>query len=221
MISLYLPGHSGLHRLPAGVKLLGLALISVGLYPIQNPLGLVPAVVLVALAYHSLGTGGLARMWIIKPLLPLFLMIFAVQWWTQSFASALVLLQRMLVLILLANLITLTTRMDAMMDAVLPLLSPLRWIGFRTERIAFAVALLVRFVPVLMAVMLNLLEAWKARGGGRAVWQLAIPMMINAIRLSDHVAEALAARGGISHLPARAKPSQNPQTQTAKMRKTQ
>lgn len=197
MISLYFPGHSRLHRLPAGIKLSGLAVISIGLYPIQSPLWLLPAVLLVIFAYHSLGTGGLARMLIIKPLLPLFVLIFAVQWWTQNLASALVLLQRMLVLILLANLITLTTRMDAMMDAVLPLLSPLRWLGIRTERIAFAVALLVRFVPVLMAVMLNLLEAWKARGGGRAVWQLAIPMMINAIRLSDHVAEALAARGGI------------------------
>lgn len=198
MISLYFPGRSPLHRCPAGVKLAGLALISIGLYPIQTPLWLFPAVLLVVLAYRSLGTGGLARMLIVKPLVPLFVLIFAVQWWTQGLASALVLLQRMLVLILLANLITLTTRMDAMMDAVLPLLSPLRWLGVRTERIAFAVALLVRFVPVLMAVMLNLLEAWKARGGGRAVWRLAIPMMINAIRLSDHVAEALAARGGVS-----------------------
>ncbi|MCH8531523.1 MAG: energy-coupling factor transporter transmembrane protein EcfT [Saccharospirillum sp.] len=207
MISLYFPGHSRLHCLPAGIKLSGLAVISIGLYPIQNPLWLLPAVLLVILAYYSLGTGGLARMLITKPLLPLFVLIFAVQWWTQNLASALVLLQRMLVLILLANLITLTTRMDAMMDAVLPLLSPLRWLGIRTERIAFAVALLVRFVPVLMAVMLNLLEAWKARGGGRAVWQLAIPMMINAIRLSDHVAEALAARGGIRSHSVDASPS--------------
>lgn len=199
MISLYFPGHSHLHRFPAGIKLSGLAIISIGLYPIQNPWWLLPALLLVFVAYHSLGTGGLARLWIIKPLLPLFVLIFAVQWWTQNVASALVLLQRMLVLIWLANLITLTTRMDAMMDAVLPILTPLRWLGIRTERIAFAVTLLVRFVPVLMAVMLNLLEAWKARGGGRAVWQLAIPMMINAIRLSDHVAEALAARGGISN----------------------
>lgn len=209
MISLYVYRDSPLHRLPAGVKLIGLALTSVVLYPVQQSLWLVPVLALALAGYLSLGPGGPARLRVVKPLLPMFALIFAVQWWTQDLNAALTLLLRMLVLILLANLVTLTTRMDAMMDAVMPLLRPLRWVGVDPSRIAFAVALLVRFVPVLMAVMLNLIEAWKARGGGRQLWRLAIPMMINAIRLSDHVSEALAARGGI-HTHETGSSSSNP-----------
>jgi biotin transport system permease protein len=155
---------------------------------------------LVMLAYRSLGDHGWSRLWVIKPLIPMFILIFAVQTWSQSISAATLMLLRMLTLIWLANLVTLTTRMDAMMDAVMPALSPLRLVGVAPHRIAFTVALFVRFVPVLMAVLNSLLEAWKSRGGGRAVWRLAIPMLINAIRMSDHVSEALAARGGI-HLP--------------------
>lgn len=197
MISLYVQRDTWLHRLPAGIKLIGLAAVSVALYPVSVAGWLVPCLVAVVAAYASLGAGGLSRLWIVKPLIPMFVLIVGVQWWTQSLNDALVMLQRMLVVIWLANLVTLTTKMDAMMNAVMPLLTPLKWVRVDPARVAFAVALLVRFVPVLMAVMLNLMEAWKARGGGRQVWRLAIPMMINAIRLSDHVSEALAARGGI------------------------
>lgn len=197
MISLYLARRTWLHALPAGVKLLALACLSVALYPVGNALWLVPVVLAVMAAYASLGPGGFGRLGIVKPLVPMFVLIVGLQWWTQSLNAALVLLQRMLILIWLANLVTLTTRMESMMAAVMPLLWPLRWLKMDPARVAFAVALLVRFVPVLMAVMLNLLEAWKARGGGRQVWRLAIPMMINAIRMSDHVSEALAARGGV------------------------
>ncbi len=197
MISLYLARRTWLHALPAGAKLLALACLSVALYPVGEAVWLVPVVLAVIAAYASLGPGGLGRLGIVKPLVPMFVLIVGLQWWTQSLNAALVLLQRMLILIWLANLVTLTTRMESMMAAVMPLLRPLRWLKMDPARVAFAVALLVRFVPVLMAVMLNLLEAWKARGGGRQVWRLAIPMMINAIRMSDHVSEALAARGGV------------------------
>lgn len=190
-------GRSPLHRLPAGVKLAGLMAISMALYPVDQPLWLLPVLLLSVAGYASLGPGGLQRLTLVKPVLPFLLLILAFQTWTQGWADGLVMLQRILIMVLLANLVTLTTPMDAMMAAVMPLLRPLRWIGVAPHRIAFAVALLVRFVPVLMALTASLLEAWRARGGGRRQWRLAVPLLINAIRLSDHVAEALAARGGI------------------------
>lgn len=190
-------GRSPLHRLPAGVKLAGLMAISMALYPVDQPLWLLPVLLLSVAGYASLGPGGLQRLTLVKPVLPFLLLILAFQTWTQGWADGLVMLQRILIMVLLANLVTLTTPMDAMMAAAMPLLRPLRWIGVAPHRIAFAVALLVRFVPVLMALTASLLEAWRARGGGRRQWRLAVPLLINAIRLSDHVAEALAARGGI------------------------
>ncbi|PTY37200.1 hypothetical protein BGP77_08010 [Saccharospirillum sp. MSK14-1] len=197
MISLYMAGRSPLHRLPAGVKLAALMAISIALYPVDQPLWLLPVLLLTIAGYATLGPGGLQRLTLVKPVLPFLLLILVFQTWTQGWAAGLVMLQRILVMVLLANLVTLTTSMDAMMAAVMPLLRPLRWVGVAPHRIAFAVALLVRFVPVLMALTASLLEAWRARGGGRRQWRLAVPLLINAIRLSDHVAEALAARGGI------------------------
>ncbi|KGK41117.1 hypothetical protein LH51_17170 [Nitrincola sp. A-D6] len=198
MISLYLAQKSWLHRLPAGVKLLSLAAISLLLYPVEQPLVLLLVLMATLLAYVSQGRAALHQLLALKVLLPLFALIFLLQWWSIGFAAAAVLIMRMLTLILLANLITLTTRMDDMMDAVMPLFAPLRLLGVDTRRIAFAVTLLIRFIPVLMAVVSHLMDAWKARGGGRKLWRLAIPLTIQSIRLSDNVAEALAARGGIS-----------------------
>jgi biotin transport system permease protein len=198
MISLYLAQKSWLHRLPAGVKLLSLAAISLLLYPVEQPAILLGVLTITLLAYASLDKAALQQLLALKALLPLFSLIFLLQWWSVGFAAAAVLVMRMLTLILLANLITLTTRMDDMMDAVMPLFAPLRLLGVDTRRIAFAVTLLIRFIPVLMAVVSHLLDAWKARGGGRKLWRLAIPLTIQSIRLSDNVAEALAARGGIS-----------------------
>lgn len=197
MISLYLARQSWLHRWPAGAKLLCLAGISIGLYFVTWPwlMGLALAGTLGL--YASLGKTALHQLKVLRPLLFLFAAMFAVQWWTVGLIDSLVLVLRMSTLVLLANLITLTTRMDAMMTAVTPALYPLRWVGVSPERIGFAVALLIRFVPVLMATLHDLRESWRARGGGKALWRLAIPMTIQAIRLSDRVADALAARGGI------------------------
>ena len=198
MISLYLSRQSWLHRWPAGVKLGSLALISIALYFVGNPLFMALSLAGVLGIYATLGAQALRQLTLLRPLLFLFAAMFLVQWWTVGLSAGLVLVLRMATLVLLANLVTLTTRMDAMMTAVTPILRPLHWVGVDPKRIAFAVALLIRFIPVLMATLHNLREAWRARGGGRQVWRLAIPMTIQAIRLSDHVAEALAARGGIS-----------------------
>lgn len=197
MISLYLAQQGWLHRWPAGLKLLALAAISIGLYFVARPALMGASLAAVLGLYASLGRPALRQLVLLRPLLLLFAVMFLVQWWSVGLAAGLTLVLRMSTLILLANLVTMTTRMDAMMAAIAPLLAPLRLIRIEPARIAFAVALVIRFVPVLLAQLHNLREAWATRGGGRQLWRLAIPMTIQSIRLSDHVAEALAARGGI------------------------
>ena len=201
MISLYLAQPSWLHRMSAGAKLLGLMLLSLALFPVTYLSVMVLMCVFTLGLYVSVGKPAVQQLNLLKPLVPLFLLIFLMQSWSVGWQSASVLLLRMLILILLANLITLTTRMDDMMRAIAPLFTPLKLFNIDPKRIAFAVTLLIRFVPVLMAVIQHLMEAWRARGGKRQVWKLAIPLTIQSIRLSDHVAEALAARGGISAPP--------------------
>ncbi len=200
MMSLYLAQISWLHRLPAGLKLTCLAITTVMLYPVKDMWVITAAVAITLGIYASLGRSGLAQLKLLKPLLWMMLAIFALQYWTMGLTEAWILLGRMLVLILLANAISMTTRMDEMNAVFQFLLTPLRCLGVQTQRIAFALSLLIRFVPVLVSFMHALLAAWRARGGQRRYWQIIAPLVVQALRMSDQVAEAVAARGGIPNI---------------------
>lgn len=198
LLTIYLPGNSWLHRLPAGLKLLGLAVFSTAIYQVTDLTLLAGLTLAVMMMFFSFGWSGWRYMAVIRPLVPLFALLFGLQWWSISLPAAFVLLCRMVMLIWMAHMLTLTTPMQQMMDAITPVLSPLKLIGFKPERLAFAVVLLIRFVPVLMALVSQLQDAWQARAGGRNRWRLVVPVLINAIRMSDQVADSLSARGGIS-----------------------
>jgi biotin transport system permease protein len=101
----------------------------------------------------------------------------------------------------LANLVTMTTRLDDRTDVVLRLLSPLGRLGIRTAPIGFAMALVIRFTPVLFAKAGTLVDAWRARSPRRPGWQILMPITLLAIDDAEHVAEALRARGGLDTEP--------------------
>lgn len=196
MISLYLPERTWLHGIPAGWKLIALALISLTVAPFDNlPLmaGLVAAVLAL---YVSLGRAALAQIALLRPLWPLFLILLALHWWRGDVLLGAVVILRILAMVLLANAVTMTTRMDAMMDAVEPLLRPLALFGVAPRAVALAVAMMIRFVPLLFALWEALNESWRARTGRRGGWRLLAPFCIQTLRMSHHTAEALAARGG-------------------------
>ena len=218
MLTLYLPGPSWLHRCPAGLKLLVLAGLGTALPSLDRPLPLGIVLGLVLAAYASLGLRGLAQLRFLRPLLPLFALLFAFQGWAAGLPAALVLLERMAALLLLAHLITLTTPLEAMLEALRPVLAPLRWFGLRPERLAFALALLLRFVPVLLGMGQQLRQAWRARGGGRQQWRLAVPLTLRTLGLGERVEEALAARGGIASPAERAAPRPAPRQQREEAR---
>jgi biotin transport system permease protein len=196
MISLYLPERTWLHGVPAGGKLLALALISLVAAPL-NSLPVMAGLLLAALVlYASLGKAALKQIALLRPLWPLFLILLAFHWWNGDITAGLVVLARILAMVLLANAVTMTTRMDAMMDAVEPLLAPLRLFGGSPRAVALAVAMMIRFVPLLFALWEALNDSWRARTGKRGGWRLLAPFCIQTLRLSHHTAEALAARGG-------------------------
>lgn len=196
MISLYLAERTWLHRVPAGWKLLALALISLAVTPL-NSLPLMTLLLVAVLAlYASLGRGVLARIALLRPLWPLFVILLALHAWNGDIAFGLVVSLRIVAMVLLANAVTMTTRMDAMMDAVEPLLRPLTFFGVSPRAVALAVAMMIRFVPLLFALWEALNESWRARTGRRGGWRLLAPFCIQTLRLSHHTAEALAARGG-------------------------
>lgn len=195
MISGYLARDSVLHRLPAGAKLGGLAVLTLLLVPVTSPLVLIGALVVVLCVYLALGRDAVRRLAFLRTLLPLFLIIGVVHalandWWSATGAVV-----RIVLMILLADLVTMTTTMQAMMDALAPVMRPLRVFGLDPRRLSLAVALVLRFVPVLLEAWRARGEAWRARTGRRVSFRLVAPFLAEALRMADQVAESLDARG--------------------------
>ena len=98
----------------------------------------------------------------------------------------------------LANLVTMTTRLDDAIDLVMWLLRPFRRFGLRTGQIAFAIALVIRFVPVMMENARRLLDAWRARSARRPGWQVIAPIFLVALDDAARVADAIRARADLA-----------------------
>jgi biotin transport system permease protein len=103
---------------------------------------------------------------------------------------------RMLCAVALANFVTMTTRLSDMIKSVEILARPLSPI-LPPQRLALAIALVIRFLPVLLDHANQITEAWRARSPRRPRWRIFVPLTLAALDSSDRVAEAIRARGGI------------------------
>ncbi|MFT6774730.1 MAG: biotin transport system permease protein [Paracoccaceae bacterium] len=106
------------------------------------------------------------------------------------------LIVRLVAAVGLANLVTMTTRLDDMIAAVEGALAPLRRIGLNPRPLGIAIALTVRFIPALSDKGARLVESWRARSPRRPGWRMLFPLALIAIDDADAVSDALRARGG-------------------------
>ncbi|GAB4535036.1 MAG: energy-coupling factor transporter transmembrane component T [Roseibium sp.] len=205
MIPVYLQGDSWAHRLPAGFKLLTVAVASLVLFQLASVWVFLACLAAVLLCYASLGRAGLAQLKLLRGLTFFLGILLALHWVSGSLADGVVILLRLVVMILAANFVSVTTRLDDMLAAVQPLFRPLELVGMSARKPALGVALVLRFAPYMLVVYGQLREAWQARTGSRNSWRLLAPFAIQSLAMSDHVAEALKARGGSEGLSASAR----------------
>jgi biotin transport system permease protein len=195
VIGLYRPGTTWLHRLPAGAKLAGLAVGASVLVGLRTPAAVaVGAVVVTALlaAARVPARVALAQLW---PLRWVLLALVPFQWWAGGWRSAVTVVGSMLVAVAAAAVVTLTTRVSAMLDALATALRPLRPLGVDPQRVALVLALTIRSVPVLAATFGEVRDARRARGLERSPRALLVPLVVRTVRHADRLGEALAARG--------------------------
>ncbi|AXI43790.1 energy-coupling factor transporter transmembrane protein EcfT [Sulfitobacter sp. SK011] len=198
MISLTSPVETWAHRWPAGLKLGLLCVATMVLFAVQHLqwhlifFGI--AFVLYALPGRRFWVSGLRRLMVLWPFVVLIVLWHFI---TADLGAGVVIVLRMVTAVALANLVTMTTRLSDMMGVVRWLTAPLRVFGVRTERIELAIALVVRFTPVLAAKGQLLAMAWRARAVRRVGWRIITPFAVLAIDDAEHVAEALRARGGV------------------------
>lgn len=191
---LYRPGDSRVHRMPAGAKLLALAVAGTLVVLVASPAvmgGLfLCSVVLFPVAGLSLREVGRQ----LRPALPILLFLLLAQLWLADAPSAALVVLRLATLLLLASLVTLTTRVSDSVEALEGALRPLRMIGVDPARTSLAISLAIRFIPALGTILAEVREAQVARGMERHPLALAVPLVLRTLRMADEIAEAIDAR---------------------------
>jgi biotin transport system permease protein len=195
LTSAFRPGTSLLHRSGAGAKLLGLLVFSTALVASRSPVAVLVGSLLVVGAYAVGGFGVrtlAAQVW---PLRWIVLLLLPFQWWTAGWQVAVTVVGTLVVAVVGAALITLTTRVTEVLDVIERLLEPARVIGVDPERVALLLALTIRAIPVIAGTLQEARDARRARGLERSTRALVTPVVVRTIRHADRVGDALAARG--------------------------
>lgn len=194
MISLYVHGNSILHALRPGTKLVALLLLGTGLFFVKNWMVLFVALMTVVLLYRVVGLSSDAMVRQIKPLAALLLFIFFGHVMFTDWLSGWVTVLRILVLVLLAAAVTLTTRMSDMVDTLTAFARPLARFGVNPDKLSLMLALTVRYIPLILNRYTDLREAQQVRGGRSKTLSLLLPLLIQSLKLADQLAEAIDAR---------------------------
>jgi biotin transport system permease protein len=194
-LGLYRAGTSPLHRLPAAAKLTGLAVTGAGSVLVDTP-AQTAACVASGLALYPL-----ARMpvrvlvdmvpplaWVLVPL-AVFQVVFI------GWARTVVLVGVILALVLVANVVTLTTRTTDLIDVVVALCRPLRIVGVDPLRVGLALNLAIRCVPLMADLAGEVRDAQRARGLELSPRAFVVPLLVRALHRADDFGDALAARG--------------------------
>jgi biotin transport system permease protein len=195
VIGLYRPGTTAVHRLGAGAKLLALLAATTALVLLRSPAAVAVGVVVVAMACAVAAIPVRVLWQQLRPLRWFVLLLVPLQLWSGGWPAAVVSVGTLLVTVAAAAVVTLTTRVTAILDVVERLARPARRFGVDPERVALVLALTVRAVPVLASTLDEVREARRARGLERSPRALLVPLVVRTMRHADRLGEALAARG--------------------------
>lgn len=197
MLTLTSPIEIWAHRLPTGPKIAALAATTVLLFALKSPLTLVPAAALVAAIIASGGRRfALTSLQMLRPLLPFIVIVGIWHLFTDAPAEGATILIRMLAAVAAANFVTMTTRLSDMITTLQWLAAPLAPLGLKPRTLALAIALTVRFIPVMLHRMDAIRHAWRARSARRPGWRVLMPATLAALDDAENTADALRARGG-------------------------
>lgn len=219
-IAQYYPAASLLHALDPRAKIVAVTGLSVALFTRDAfvSLGVYAGVVATGLVLSKVPARWFWRA--VKPLLWLVGLTFLVQvlfapgeafarlgplhlsW--RGLETAGYLSVRLVVLVLLGSLLTLTTSPVALTDGLAWLGRPLRRLHVPTEELALMVTIALRFIPTLLAELETIMRAQRARGadfshGGplrraRALVPVLVPLFVLSFRRADELALAMEAR---------------------------
>jgi len=196
VLSLYLPGSGPWHHFPAAPKALTVAatVLGVSLLPATWWGAIVAAVV--ALACYAIPGLGLRQ---------LLRQVSALRWLAAFTAAgqllflgpepAVVNTVRVISVIVIAAVLTLTTPVTDLLDAFERLISPLALVRVDPRRVALMLTVTLTMLPVLARLASDVRDAQKARGCRPRLHLFTVPFLIAALKHADDLGDALTARG--------------------------
>ena len=196
MIVLYRPGTSPLHRMPAGAKVLVFAALVLAIALTANSVWTLPTAGILAISLYLMA--GLGMPTLLRQLYAarwIALVMLVTQVFFLPVLAAVSNTSRVLVVIVLAALITLTTRVPALLDATERALAPLRRFGVNPAGIGLILALTITAIPVIGGFAADIREAQRARGAPVRLQTFVVPLLVMSLKHSDELADALTARG--------------------------
>jgi len=219
-VAQYYPGDSVIHRLDPRAKFVAVTALAIALFVRDSFAALAVFAVAGAAAY---ALSGVPAAWFWRAFRPLLWLvgltflaqvlfapgaaflsfwIFHVSWEGLEFAAFLSL--RLVVLVLIGSVLTLTTPPLALTDGLAWLGRPLRKLHVPTDELALMVTIALRFIPTLLMELDQIMRAQRARGadfasGGpirraRALVPVLTPLFVLSFRRADELALAMEAR---------------------------
>lgn len=224
----YVPGDTFVHRLDPRTKLLCTLFLLFGIsFTRSIAVSVVYLAALLVIMWVTLVPLGFVLRPFIRGLpLILFFLSFSVLWlgwqepagvvlyqwnWIRITSNALLVaaqsIIRLVSLLILLSLPTLTTKITELTNGVESLLRPGARIGVPVHEIALVSTISLRFVPILTEELERVIKAQASRGGeigalswreplqiGRALLPLVVPLFVNAFRRAEEMAVAMEAR---------------------------
>lgn len=194
LVGVYQPGDSVLHRAPVGLKLGALMVFSLSIVLVRSmpaswaflavalTLGLVGRIQLVTLARAA------------RTVLLFAAFIGALQWLWYGRDKAIETFVDLVALSLAAVVVSATTPVNAMLDAFIRWITPLRRVGVDPERVALAFGLAIQALPGTVALAVETRDAARARGV-RHPRAFLTPFVIRVVARAHETGDALHARG--------------------------
>ncbi|NLL19275.1 MAG: energy-coupling factor transporter transmembrane protein EcfT [Clostridia bacterium] len=219
-IGQYIPGKSLVHILDPRTKILSAVIFMIALFSVNSPLGYVSmgiftflVVWLSQIPFHYLLRG-------LKPVL--IIIVFTVtlhlfltpgseifRWGilkitVEGVRQGVFMGLRLIFLVFITSLLTLTTSPISLTDGLEYLLSPGRKVGLPAHELAMMMSIALRFIPTLLEETEKIMKAQMARGAdfeSGNLWRraknmvpLLVPLFVSAFRRADDLAMAMEAR---------------------------
>ncbi|MFD2707265.1 energy-coupling factor transporter transmembrane component T family protein [Salibacterium lacus] len=222
VVGQYLPGHSFLHRMDARAKLLSVFLFVCTVFMVDTWFAYGALCSTAAAAFII---SGVSLRYMRKGMFPVFLLVLFtfllhalftregeawISVWGFTLYSGgveqgLFIALRLLMLVFIASLLTLTTNPMDLTDALEQLFRPFQRFGLPARDIAMMMSIAIRFIPTLLQETEKIVKAQMSRGASfhqgplkkraQAFTALLVPLFMRAFKRAEDLALAMEARG--------------------------